>query len=113
MAARATPGHAEDAAVEIVRQAGGFGVRAQGVLLHDPEIGAAVVEQHLGVVHHAAIDAGHGQRYADEQSEAQAGEDEAAPGMQDVAPGERDHGATPGIRSTTLTRLRAPSARWL
>jgi hypothetical protein len=64
----------------------------------------------LAVVHHAAINAGHGQRDADQQAQAQAGEDELAPGMQDVAAGQADHGATPAIRSTTLTRLRAVSA---
>lgn len=96
--------HAEDAAPGVVVQAGCLGVGAEGILLHHPQVGAAVVEQHLGVVHHAAVDAGHGEGDADEQAESDAGEDELAPGMQDVAPGEADHERTPGRRSTGSMR---------
>ena len=63
-------GHAENAAIDIVANAGRFGIGALGILLHHPQIGAAVVEQHLGVVHHAAIDARHGERHADQQAQA-------------------------------------------
>jgi hypothetical protein len=42
------------------------------------------------VVDHAAVDAGHGQRHADQQAQADAGEHELAPGMQDVAAGQAD-----------------------
>ena len=102
--------HGADAAPQVVGDARGLGVGAEGVALHHPQVGAAVVEQDPAVVDHAAIDAGHGQGDADEQAEPDAGEDELAPGVQDVAPGQADHGATPGRRSTTLIRLPAPSA---
>ena len=102
-------GHAEDAAVDVVVQAGRLGVGAERVLLHHPQVRAAVVEQHLGVVHHAAIDAGHGERDPDEQSKPEAGEDELAPRVQDVAAGQADHRLAPRSAGTTLMRL--PSSR--
>jgi hypothetical protein len=105
--------HPEQTAIEVVVQAGRLGVRAQGVLLHDPQIGATVVEQHLGVVHHAAIDTGHGERHTDQEPQAQAGEDELAPGVQDVPAGKADHGAAPRSAGTTVTRLSSPRSRSL
>jgi hypothetical protein len=76
-------------------------------LLHHPQVGAAVVEQHVRVVDHAAVDAGHRQRHADQQAQADAGEHELAPRMQDVAAGQADHGWRPASDSTTLMRLPA------
>src|SRR5690606_1621931 len=105
--------HAGDAAPHVVMHAGRFGIGAEGVLLHHPQVGAAVVEQRAGGVHHAAIDAGHGQRDPDQQAEAKAGEHELAPAVQDVASGEADHGATPTMRSTTSMPLAALSGLWL
>jgi hypothetical protein len=86
-------GHAEQPAIQVVADAGRFGIRALGVLLHHPDVGAAVGQQYPRVIDHAAIDAGHGQRGADQQAETDPGEDELAPGMQDVAAGEADHDA--------------------
>ena len=100
-------GHAENAAVSIVVQAGRLGIGAEGVLLHHPEVGAAVHLHHLRIVNHAAIDAGHGQRDADEQTETEAGECELAPRMQDVPSGQVDHLPAPASDSTTLRRLSA------
>ena len=44
------------------------------------------------VVDHAAIHAGHGQRHAYQQAQADAGQDELAPGVKDVPAGQADHG---------------------
>ena len=62
-------GHAENAAIHIVANAGRLGIRALGVFLHHPQISAAIVEQHLRVIHHAAIHARHGERDADQQAQ--------------------------------------------
>ena len=105
--------HAENAAIHDRRTDWTTRHRGPGCLLHHPQIGAAVVEQHLGVVHHAAVDACHGQRHADQQPQSHAGKDELAPGMQNVASRQTDHGDTPSRRSTILMRLRAVSARLL
>ncbi len=99
----------EQTAIDVVVHAGGLGIRAERVLLHDPDVGAAVVEQHLGVVDHAAVDACHGERDADEQPEPQPRQDELAPRVQDVPAGQADHGAAPRSAGTTVTRL--PSSR--
>ncbi len=106
-------GHGGDAAPGVVIQTGRFGVRPLRVFLHHPQIGAAVVEQHHGIVDHAAVHPGHDQGDADQQPQADAGEHELAPGMQNVASGQADHGETPGMRSTMLMWLRALSVRWL
>ena len=103
-------GHGQNAAVAVIAQAGGFGIRSLGVFLHHPQVGAAVVQQHIGIVHHAAVDARHGEGHANQQPQAQAGEHELAPGVQDVAAGQADHGATPAICCTTVTRVLAVSA---
>jgi hypothetical protein len=59
--------------------------------LDHPHIRAAVVEQGLCIVNHAAIDSGHRQRDSDQQAEPHASEDELAPAMQDIAAGKADH----------------------
>ncbi len=102
--------HREDAAVDVIVEAGRLRVGTQGVLLHHPEVGTTVVEQRLAVIHHAPVHAGHDQGHADQQTQADAGEDELAPGMQDVAAGQADHCGTPGICSTTWMRLCVVSA---
>ena len=58
--------HALDAAVAVVGEAGGFGVGALGVFLHHPQVSPAVVEQDLGIVHHAAVHPSHGERDANQ-----------------------------------------------
>ena len=58
--------HGTDAAPQIIGNAGRFSVGAQGVLLHHPQIRAAVVEQHLAVIDHTAIHTRHRERDADQ-----------------------------------------------
>ena len=89
--------HSANAAPDIVVEARRLGIGAEGVFLHHPEIGAAVVEQGLGVIHHAAINAGHGQGDPNQQPKPHAGKDEFTPGVHDVAAGQADHRFTPGI----------------
>jgi hypothetical protein len=105
--------HGADRPVDIVRDARGFGIGTERVLLHYPEVRTAVVQHRLGVINHAAIDAGHGQGDADEQSQPDAGEDEFPPVMKDVAPGKADHLGPPASCSTMRIRVRAVRPRWL
>ena len=108
--------HARDAgnaAPDIVADAGWLGVGPQRALLHHPEIGAAVVDQHLAVVDHAAIDAGHGQGDADEQPQPDSGENEFPPVMKDVTPRQADHRRPRASGSTIRIRVRAVRPRWL
>lgn len=78
--------------------------RGRGCPAAPPEIGAAVVEQHIGVVDHAAVDPGHGESHADQKSQADAGEDKLARGMEDVTSGEADHGRLPSSAGSILIR---------
>ena len=102
--------HAAHGAVGVVAQAGRFGVGALRVFLHHPQVGAAVVQQHARIVDHAAVDARHRQRHADQQAQAEAREHELGPRMQDVAAGQADHGWRPASDSTTLMRMPALSS---
>src|SRR5690606_16528442 len=102
--------HGEDTPVQVVVDAGRFGVGTEGVFLHDPQVSTAVVEESFAVVHHTPVDAGHDQGHADEKTEAEAGEDELPPAVQDVATGETDHRTTPAMRSTSRIRLFERSA---
>ena len=109
-------GHAQDAAHQVVLDARRFGIRPLSVFLHHPEIGAAVAEQGACIIDHAAVDAGHAQRDADQQAQPEPGQREFLPRMQNVAPGQADHGAAPAgftSASTTRIRLSLPSAFWL
>ena len=101
------PGQRHNAAPGAVVHAGWLGIGAQRALLHHPDVGTAVVQQRAAIVHHAAVHTGHGQRHANQQAQADTGEDKLAPGMQDVAPSQADHRAAPAMRSTTLSVLRA------
>jgi hypothetical protein len=102
--------HAAHGAVGVVAQAGRLGVGTLRVFLHHPQVGAAVVEQHVRVVDHATVDAGHRQRHADQQAQAEAREHKLGPRMQDVAAGQADHGWRPASDSTTLMRVPALSS---
>jgi hypothetical protein len=82
----------EQRAIEVVRHGGRFGERPQGVLLHHPDIGVDGMQQHLGVVDHAAVHAGHGQRHPDQQAQPQPGQQIAFQVVDDVAPREVNHG---------------------
>ena len=64
----------------------------------------------LGIVNHAAIHPGHGERHTDKQPQADAGENKFAPGMENVTPCKADHGALPTICSMILMRLCVLSA---
>ena len=89
------PRQAPQAAIEIIAQAGRLGIRAEGVLLHHPQIRAAVGQQRLAVIHHPAIDAGHRQSHADQQAQAHPGEGVFAPGVENVPTRQTDHGRPP------------------
>jgi hypothetical protein len=91
LAARDHAGQGEDAPIQIILEAGGLRVGPQGIALYHPEVRPAVVQQDLGVIHHAPVNARHGKGDADEQSQAQASEDKLAPGVEDVPSGETDH----------------------
>ena len=98
--------HRLDRPLTVAGQAGRFGIGAKCILLHHPQVCPAVVEQRLGIIDHAAIDAGHRQRDADEQAKPDTCQHEFAPAMQDVTAGKADHGRL----STMLNRLLAFSA---
>ena len=66
--------HSLQAAPHVIAQAGRFGIGTERIALDYPQIGAAVVDQSLGVIDHAAINAGHGKRHTDEQAKSNAGE---------------------------------------
>jgi hypothetical protein len=83
---------AQHVAHRVVTQAGRFGVRPLRVLLHDPQVCAAVLEHGTRIVHHASVHPGHGQDHADQQAQADPSEHKLAPGVQDVPASQADHG---------------------
>ena len=79
------PWHTQQIFGYIIMHAGGFGIRPQGVLLHHPQIGTRILDQHARIIHHAAVHTRHGQCHADQQAQTDAGENEFSPSMQNVA----------------------------
>ena len=70
------PWQRQQGTINVITQTRRFCVWPLGLLLHHPNIGTAVIEQCLGVVDHAAINAGHGQGHANQQTQADTGQDE-------------------------------------
>ena len=103
MCIRDSPLDAEQGAIGVVAHIRRFGVGAECIALHDPEIGAPIAQQDTSVIDQSAIDSGHRQRDADQQTEPEAGEHKLAPAVEDVATGEIDHRLAPTRVATTLT----------
>ena len=102
--------HGRHAPVDVVVDARRLGIGADGVLLDDPQVRPAAVEEDHGVIRHPPVDAAHGQGDADEKAEPHPREDELAPPVENVPPGQIDHPSAPPTRSTTFTRDRPVSA---